>query len=558
MRKPLKISLIILAIPLALILIAIGVCTGLYLTTDLQEPLIPAAEPALHAVTDSTGCRTYGNNCLRRNSSGLWELHINGDAYHRGKAAGILLDSLLYYQESVFVNQIRQIVPSEKYLGFLRAIIILFNRDLGNNVTEEYRTEIAALAQSCSHEYDFIGNGYERQLNYHAAHDIGHLMQDYMLVGCSSFAVWNHASADSTLLVGRNFDFYMGDDFARNKLITCCRPDSGYNFVSVGWAGMIGVLSGMNETGLTVTINAAKGTLPTATATPISILAREILQYAATIDEALEIAAGRKTFVSESILIASARDRKAAIIEKSPDRIALYTSDTDNIVCTNHYQSETFADDTRNIENIQTSDSPSRLARIQFLIDSLAPLTPKHAARILRDYKGKNGTFIGLCNELSINQCIAHHSIIFAPERHMMWVSTAPWQAGEYIAYNIDTLFSAPIPVRQDINDANQTIGADTLFLRKYINDITAYRRLTSLLRHATANSLSLPEDTLQAYLKSNNRFYHTHETLGDYHLSQGNDVQAIAEWQKALQLAIPKQGERERIEKKIKQNRIR
>ena len=203
------------------------------------------------------------------------------------------------------MDQIREIVPSDSYLKFLRFFIVLFNRNLGENVLEEYRDEIYGISLSCTHEYDFIGTPYERQLNYHSAHDLGHAMQDYMLVGCSSFATWGTQSADSSLLIGRNFDFYVGDAFAENKQVAFYVPEQGYRFASVGWPGMIGVLSGMNETGLTVTINAAKSAVPTGSATPISILTREILQYAATIDEAFAIAKKRETFVSESILIGS-------------------------------------------------------------------------------------------------------------------------------------------------------------------------------------------------------------------------------------------------------------
>lgn len=311
------------------------------------------------------------------------------------------------------------------------------------------------MSQSCSHEFDAIGTPYQRQLNYHAAHDIGHAMQEYMLVGCSSFAVWGDRSADSLLLVGRNFDFYVGDDFARNKLITFCRPEHGYPFASIGWPGMTGVLSGMNSEGLTITLNAAKGSIPTKAATPISILARTILQYAATIDEALAIADTTQTFVSESLLIASARDGKAAIIEKTPQRTALFESLDNYIRCTNHYQSEAFAEDPDNLENISTTDSYYRFERLGELIDSLAPLTPPKAASILRNRYGRGGTDIGLTNEKSLNQAIAHHGVIFEPAKGLMWVSTAPWQVGTFVCYDLKRIFAT--------DESNHSVQIDTL-----------------------------------------------------------------------------------------------
>ena len=79
---------------------------------------------------DTLDLRYYDGNFLRHSESGLWELFVKGDAFQRGEAIGKLSSDLLHYQEKVFVDQIREIVPSDSYLKFLRFFIVLFNRHL--------------------------------------------------------------------------------------------------------------------------------------------------------------------------------------------------------------------------------------------------------------------------------------------------------------------------------------------------------------------------------------------------------------------------------------------
>ena len=549
-----------------LVILIAGVCY-LYFSADMRTP---KHEPGIimtkvsHAGTttmvpaevlynDTLDLRYYDGNFLRHSESGLWELFVKGDAFQRGEAIGKLSSDLLHYQEKVFVDQIREIVPSDSYLKFLRFFIVLFNRHLGENVLEEYRDEIYGISLSCTHEYDFIGTPYERQLNYHSAHDLGHAMQDYMLVGCSSFATWGTQSADSSLLIGRNFDFYVGDAFAENKQVAFYVPEQGYRFASVGWPGMIGVLSGMNETGLTVTINAAKSAVPTGSATPISILTREILQYAATIDEAFAIAQKRETFVSESILIGSAKDGKAAIIEKSPEKTVLFTGkEANRLICTNHYQSEEFSKDERNMENIRTSDSPYRFARLTELINEDLPIDVSKAASILRDHKGLQNTDLGLANEMAINQFIAHHSVIFQPEKRLMWVSTSPWQCGKYVAYDLNKIFKDTIDWQHEIYSSDLTIPEDKFIDTPEFQHLLTYKKLTPLLLKKIRKKEQIEESVLKTYQASNPSLYYVYEVIGDYYEGMQQPQQAIAYWQQALKRPIPKLQEKERIQQKI------
>lgn len=553
MRRILKISAWCVAAVLAVLLLLAATVWILAVNADLKRPdiRVEASDYTLDLALDTL--RVCRGNTLYRNPYGIWEADIKGDAVERGMAMGAMSRDLLRFQEDVFVRQIKELVPSDTYLGVLHKLILFFNRKMARYIPEEYRAEIAAFSEFCSHDFDVFGTPYERQLNYHAAHDIGHAMQEYMLVGCSSFAVWNEKSADSTLLIGRNFDFYMGDDFAVNKLVSFVRPASGYRYVSVGWPGMIGVVSGMNEKGLTLTINAAKGSIPTRAAMPISLLARHILQYAATVEEAYRIADTCQTFVSESLLIGQADGRCAAIIEKTPKKQALYSVAKAPLICTNHYQSEAFSEDPANKENIARSDSRYRYLRLEELIRQQAPLTPQKAASILRNDKGLEEKSIGLTNEKSIHQYIAHHSVIFAPEKRMIWISTAPWQSGRYLCYDLNRIFGETDSVSFSHAENGRDIAEDSCFLENGYAKVLRYRERAAAVRKAITQSVRLSDAYVDSLTIENPDFYEAYLLQGDYRFMQGNLPQAEDAWKTALTKEIPRENQREEIEKKIR-----
>ena len=540
---------------LTLLIILLAGSYILYSSADMKQPDLSISDLSELPLSITDSLRSYGDNTLILNKQGLWELYVEGSPFERGVAIGRLSEELLYYQEKVFVDEIKKIIPSEKYLKFLRYFLVIFNRNLGKQVPEENREEIYGISLSCTDEFDAIGTPYERQLNYHAAHDIGHMMQAYMLVGCSSFGVWGEESADSTLIIGRNFDFFVGDDFAKNKVVAFYNPDKGYKFASVCWIGMTGVLSGMNEAGLTVTINASQASVPTGSATPISLLARIILQYAATIDEAHKIAEAHKTFVAESLLIGSARDGKAVIIEKSPDRIGLYQSSSERIICTNHYQSEVFRNDRKNEENIRTTDSDYRLRRMNELLDKTGKVDPQTAVGILRDTLGLNDKLIGLTNEKSLNQFIAHHSVVFKPQQLKMWVGTSPWQLGEFVMYDLGEIFAEmdSMKITASSVDADLTIEPDGGLISGTYTRVKDYRRLKGEIGHAIKKKETVDSQLLETFLRTNADYFYTYELLGDYYFSQDKPAEALNYWQAALTKEIPRSGDKENIEKKIR-----
>lgn len=493
------------------------------------------------------GFYTIKNNWFRHSKSGLYELYVEGDAFERGVINGKLTQELVVRQEDHFAEQISKLVPSRTKRGFLKYLIGFFNRNLDKNITEEYKEEIYGVSESASPAYQYLGSNYQRILNYHAAHDIGHAVQNLAMVGCTSFGTWGSMSEDSTMIIGRNFDFWVGDKFAEDKIVAFFSPKKGHKFMTVTWGGFVGAVSGMNDQGLSVTINAAKSELPTSSATPVSIVTREILQYAKNINEAIAIAKSRKMFVSESFLVASAADNKAVIIEKTPDSLDVYDPKKEFIVCTNHFQSNGLGKTKMNIEQEKESASSYRYQRLMQLLTANGKNTVQKTVNILRDQKGLNGANIGMGNEKAINQLIAHHSVVFEPKKLIVWVSTAPWQLGQYVAYDLNKIFTMHgMKENKEVTDSSLSIAPDSFLLTQAYRDFVVFRNIKQqMMDGATINANEMVAD--------NPEFYNAYLLAGDYLFKQKEYAAALQNYKLALTKEIATKKEEDHIREQIK-----
>jgi len=508
----------------------------------------------VHRIDDST---FYTNKSfVTKNQYGLWELYLDGDALQLGDQHGALMQPLMQQQEAFFFSRVADFVPSRFKQKMLSGFLKWYNRKMYLHIRNDYQAEIYGLSRYSSDKYNAIAPRFLRNIYLHGAHDIGHALQDMMMVGCSSLAVWNENSEDGSLLIGRNFDFYVGDEFAENKVVQFVRPTDGIPYVSISWPGMTGVVSGMNYEGLTVTINAGKSKVPLAAKTPISLLTKEILQFSSTVEEAITIAKKRQVFVSESIMVGSAKDRRAVIIEVAPDNFGVYeVSDSAYLICTNHFQSQRYQQESRNLSQIAEGASVYRHEKLKQLLQQEEKLNPRKMADILRNKEGLNGKSIGYGNEKALNQLLAHHSVIFSPEQKKIWVSSSPYQLGEMLCYDLNDIFGKqPAPGKLSKSEFN--IPRDPFADAEDFSNYEKFKKVTLKIDSAIRNKTTLDDPLLQNFIKLNPDFWLSYFKIGQYFYSTKNYPEAGAYFQQAAQREVTTVSDRNNIESYLRKTR--
>jgi hypothetical protein len=410
----------------------------------VTPPPLPADVSVLSLKTETHDGKTFLGKSWRSEREGLPVVYLKGSPLEIGFADGTLMQDKMHTLETEFMQMVQGYVPQHWLMEALKNYVLYRNRHLSEFVPEDYRLEIYGTTLGCPDIHPEEGDFYRRLLNYHAAHDVSYMMIDNPFIskaGCTAFGAWGEATADKHLIAGRNFDWEAAEVFSRDRVVEMFEPDGGIPFISLSWAGMKGVVSGMNRAGVSVTINGAPSKLPNTIGTPVAIVAREVLQNAHNLDEALKIVRGAKVFVSTIWLIGSRADGKFVVVEKTPAVTNVREAETggDSIVCPNHFETPELKDGARNTNYMVEATSVSREARmLELLRQNHGEIDPSNAVDMLRDRRLPGGVFPGDGHRSTLNAFIATHAVVMDLTAGIFWAASPPNQLGKFVAFDVN------------------------------------------------------------------------------------------------------------------------
>jgi len=519
-----------LAATVALVLVAWLTGYLLLRSWTNRPPPLPGDTAILQAQPVERDGRVWLGASSFYRREGLMVVHLKGAPLEMGYACGVLLREPMHTLESEFLEMVQGYVPNPAVLTVLKWYVIYQNRHLSQYVPEPCRLEIYGETLGCPDSHPELGDYYNRMLNYHAAHDVSYLMIDNPLVtraGCTAFGVWGEAAAGGHLITGRSFDWEADDVFDRDRVVQLYEPDDGIPFVSVSWAGMVGVVSGMNRAGVSVTINGAPSQLPSQAATPVAIVAREVLQKAHNLDEALDILRTSNVFVSSLWLVGSRADVTFVVVEKTPTATEVRRADGEAIICANHFLTPELQSSAHNQAHMREATSVRRAERMQELLDDTAPIGPEEAVAMLRDRQLAGGVFAGNGHRASLNPFIATHATVMDLTAGVIWVATTPHQLGRFVAFDVNDF---------DRDTASLTLPEDPILTSgEYERADKAFQSLKdgrqALSRGEAEAALKLADQAEQW----NPRFYQNAMLRGQALLSLGRTNEAATALQTAL-----------------------
>jgi len=475
-----------------------------------------------------------------------------GSPYALGWHNAHLFPDLMKKQEDSLLDALFTFARSPARAMLVRHVGLLYLAGLDRYLSPAEREEILGLAEGGPDPFPELGPRYARIASYHALHELSQRFAfDNPLFACTIVAVGG-PRANGHALLGRNFDFEGGDVFDADKVVLAVRPDHGFGFVSVAWAGMAGVVSGMNERGLAVTINAGASSDYNRVGAPTTLLVRRALEQAATIDEAVAVLTAAPRFVTDVIGLAE-RSGRVAVLELTPTRHAL----REGVVlgATNHLESAALAGDRVNVERQDQTTTVPRRRRLEALLQGFTgSFAPADLLAILRDKRAADGSPLPLGHRHALDAFIATHSVIFDATAGVVWASEGPQASGPYRGYDVARLIAARSPAdalaaRVDDLPADADLGRGAVIARARGAWSSAH---AALRRHDLAGA----ERALAEVPDLAGGHPTTLILSGDLAAAEGDTERARTYWRRALAIPPEYAAERRALEAKLAEPR--
>jgi len=172
------------------------------------------------------------------------------------------------------------------------------------------------------------------------------LMESGLGIPNSVFMVEPAHSTTRNTLFGHNFSLSASGVVDRMSLVTVRRPHDGHAFVTVGLAGLFGVVSGMNETGLTVAVLEASGARDGSPKfdpqrMPVHFTCGRLLEECSTVEEAERLV--RSVPHASQMSLAVCDTRRAVVFEVTPRSVVTRGPENYVLAATNKFRSAELA-----------------------------------------------------------------------------------------------------------------------------------------------------------------------------------------------------------------------
>jgi len=244
---------------------------------------------------------------------GTLVLHLKGTPYEMGYQRGYFAKDKVQQSISIFEGLLEQAKKEVGLPRFAAHLLLDITYQLCSPyIPDRYKREMEGLADASGCDLKMIRRG--------------HVISVLTERGCSAFAVWGKATADGTLYHGRNFDWITSAGLEDTAILALYEPDGLQKFAVAGYAGLIGVLSGMNMEGISISQIGAITSDKSLRGLPLEFVLRRILEETTGLDEVTRLIQSIKHTVGFNYVVADGDARDARAYETTANHIAIFTA----------------------------------------------------------------------------------------------------------------------------------------------------------------------------------------------------------------------------------------